>query len=416
MKCPNCGSEWNDGTRFCGECGAKLPRRSFGSTMKALLISFLFIGIMLGTQSCSIASYTTMTMSGNSALLAATENYQNASTELSEAKMLAIKTGDESSKEAVAAAEAKLADAERIYNAAYESTVSSVTESTLAHTSLLLLIGDLMAILVIFLVFRFKRRSPLTELNFRLCNPARFATFALLGVGIYLTLNVILSIIPFSQSLTDSYNTSVGILYNNADSVAIQIISTALVTPIVEEIVFRAVPMKYLKPAAGKWGAVILSSLLFGLAHYSFTVGSLIQVGYAFMLGIIFALLDEKYGSVIPSIIAHMAFNLMSFVPFDGSAGTFAAVCVLGLILLAFAGYRTFVRYPTFSDVLFDIERITPVNEKEKAIFDRIGEIRSSKEPLSRDEVDEIADAWEKNRADYKANSKKSINDDSSEE
>lgn len=384
MKCPKCGSEWNDNAVFCGACGAKMPRKSFGYAVKMTLLSLLFVGIMLAAQTCTTAFHITSTLANDQSLKSALESY-------------AAVTADPSSTPEM------LEIANESYMSAYTTAAESATKYTLAHTSSLLLIGDLVALLVVFLIFRIRRRAPLKELNFRMCNPGRLATFAVFGAVLSFTLSTVLSMIPFPEWIISSYNDSVSILFENKDSIAMQVLSTALVTPIIEEIVFRAIPMKYIKPAAGRVGTIIISALIFGLAHYSFNAGSLIQVAYATVLGVVFALIYDKYDSVIPSILCHMGFNLLSFVPEKILLKSPVIAAVIGIALTAFFAYRIFYRSPTFSDVLFDPAIITPNNDEERNIIRRVHQIRESTEPVRHDEIDSLADAWDKSRKEHRA-------------
>lgn len=74
------------------------------------------------------------------------------------------------------------------------------------------------------------------------------------------------------------------------------------VTPIAEEIFFRG----FLLPRIG----ILLSTLLFALAHFSY--GSIAEFVGAFTAGLVFALMRRRSKSVIPSIVAHAAFNLIN--------------------------------------------------------------------------------------------------------
>ncbi len=80
----------------------------------------------------------------------------------------------------------------------------------------------------------------------------------------------------------------------------------ALIPAVLEEIMFRYLPLKLLSPYSPKW-CVIYSALYFSLIH-----GSLYQIPYAFAAGVIFMGLDIAFDSVIPSILIHFVNNLLS--------------------------------------------------------------------------------------------------------
>lgn len=115
-----------------------------------------------------------------------------------------------------------------------------------------------------------------------------------------------------------------------------QIIGSAILTPILEELIYRAVIYTRLKRHLGVIPAVFLSALIFGLMHFN-----IVQFVYAFVLGIMLALFMEKSGHVYGAIVGHMTVNTISVVrtetgilagTVDGSA--FAWV-ISSVILLA---------------------------------------------------------------------------------
>ena len=83
------------------------------------------------------------------------------------------------------------------------------------------------------------------------------------------------------------------------------IVIHALLPALLEEGLFRYIPMKLLLPYSKKW-TVILSALFFALIHTN-----LFQLPYAFAAGVIFLLLDISFGSIIPSVILHFINNLL---------------------------------------------------------------------------------------------------------
>lgn len=83
----------------------------------------------------------------------------------------------------------------------------------------------------------------------------------------------------------------------------------AVFGPVCEEICFRGIVYRGYLKSGNALGAVLLSSLLFGLLHMNFN-----QAPYAFVLGVAMALLVEATGSLFSSILMHMAFNGWSVV------------------------------------------------------------------------------------------------------
>lgn len=74
--------------------------------------------------------------------------------------------------------------------------------------------------------------------------------------------------------------------------------------PFCEEFVFRGLIYHGYKKSGNTLGAILLSSLLFGLMHLNIN-----QAIYAFVIGILLALLVEATGSLWSSVFCHMVFN-----------------------------------------------------------------------------------------------------------
>jgi CAAX protease family protein len=83
-----------------------------------------------------------------------------------------------------------------------------------------------------------------------------------------------------------------------------------VVAPVVEETCFRGWIFTSLRYSWGRWPAIVLSALLFGLAHYESTHLYALAV---FPLGLVLAALRERTGSVGTSMLFHAANNLIAF-------------------------------------------------------------------------------------------------------
>ncbi|MBO5292346.1 MAG: CPBP family intramembrane metalloprotease [Lachnospiraceae bacterium] len=81
----------------------------------------------------------------------------------------------------------------------------------------------------------------------------------------------------------------------------------AVYGPICEEVAFRGAVYGGYRRDGGCLGAVLLSGLLFGLIHLNFN-----QAAYAFVVGVLLALLVEATGSLWASILYHCLFNAQS--------------------------------------------------------------------------------------------------------
>ena len=379
MRCPKCGNEWKDGSEFCGECGARLPKPS-KSVLKAILSAILFIAILFTSQYVIIESYL-------STLLMSDGSFKSAVSYLIESSA----GGDKD------ALDAAIENFNKAAAPALEKAYKKITE----HINLLTLIGDLIAVLVICLIFRIRKREPVRELKIRMVNPLRLLTFALLGAALSVFISYLLGMIPFPEALRAAYDEQIAATIGESEPLVLRILAVVVVVPIAEELVFRVLVMRNLKPTAGRTAAIIVSALFFGFAHFDFTAASLISVAYAAVAGLLFAMIFSKYESAIPSIICHAAFNAVGIIPLSTEKNAVIALTAIAAAVIAFCIYRIFFRYPTFSDVLFDMDMIEPINEEEKLLFRRIREIQHNPDDVSRDEIDSVTKAWEDNRAAY---------------
>lgn len=82
----------------------------------------------------------------------------------------------------------------------------------------------------------------------------------------------------------------------------------ALLPALLEEGVFRYLPMRLMGKRAPR-AAVFISSALFALLHHSF-----FSIPYAFVAGLIFMTADLAVGSVIPSFIIHFINNTVALI------------------------------------------------------------------------------------------------------
>ena len=99
------------------------------------------------------------------------------------------------------------------------------------------------------------------------------------------------------------YNNDAGLL-----PLVLNLLTYALIPGVVEEVVFRGFLLGALQPF-GERRALLLSALLFGLAHLNFT-----QMPFAFLLGLFFGFVFLRTGRLWPCMMVHFLNNAMSVV------------------------------------------------------------------------------------------------------
>ena len=88
------------------------------------------------------------------------------------------------------------------------------------------------------------------------------------------------------------------------------LLSIALLAPILEEMLFRgAIEGRLLRMWQNPWGAIIVSSLVFGVVHMNPA-----QIPFAILLGVMFGWLYYRTGSLLPGIIGHVLNNSVAAV------------------------------------------------------------------------------------------------------
>lgn len=82
-----------------------------------------------------------------------------------------------------------------------------------------------------------------------------------------------------------------------------------VISPIAEEVLFRGIVYNRLDRLFGRTIAIIGSALLFGVYH-----GNIVQALYGFILGVLIAVLYERYGAFVVPVLIHSAANIAVYI------------------------------------------------------------------------------------------------------
>ena len=124
---------------------------------------------------------------------------------------------------------------------------------------------------------------------------------------------------------------------NIGDNVLLALLNHALAPAVLEELLFRYLPFKYIAPHSRRY-CVFFSAVTFALVHHSF-----FSIPYALFAGCVFMTLDLLSESVLPSVIVHFVNNAVSVLwtlYFPGKTGSvivISAVAALALVSLIIA-------------------------------------------------------------------------------
>ncbi len=125
-------------------------------------------------------------------------------------------------------------------------------------------------------------------------------TAALIGIG----LDNLISMSPL-VSLSAGYQEANAGFYGG--TLGMELLSSALFTPVLEELVFRGILFQRLKRLLPLWCALPASALLFAVMHFN-----IVQFVYALLMGLVLAFFVEKGGNVCYGMFGHMTVNLIA--------------------------------------------------------------------------------------------------------
>lgn len=172
------------------------------------------------------------------------------------------------------------------------------------NVSVLLIGGELLLLIPVWWLGIRKYNLSWNSLGLRSFKPEMLA----LGCGFMVlswALNVVYSLFLSIFSLTIQPDFS--LLFTDTSSALGVMIGGAIVAPVVEEIIFRGFIFASLRERFGWKMSALVSSLLFAAIHFQLTAFLPIVI-----LGLIFAYLYERSGSIWPAIIMHLTSNAIA--------------------------------------------------------------------------------------------------------
>ena len=292
-KCECCGTMTTDNSKFCPSCGnmyltlctpdGKPKHRKLSSFVKALIFPLVFYAATSLTTSIAAFIITIIGM------------YQGFTSEL-ELTRFALET----------------------YN--------SLSVYISLATNLLLILG-------IIIYFIIRKKNVCRELGLRKFPLYVLPLCAILGYSMQYVMGLILTLIPWPESFIQNFEETYAGIDNSG--LLITILSVSIVTGFTEELIFRVLPMSRLGKAFGAVFSVMISSLIFGVAHIT-----PIAIFYATLLGVLLGIIYHKYKSIWPCAIVHMFFNMASVIGLPTTSPTFVlAFYFTGISLAVLTGY-----------------------------------------------------------------------------
>ena len=179
-----------------------------------------------------------------------------------------------------------------------------ITEKALMIT----LIVDLAAIPFMLLFMKQDKKRDLYFGRYKkYAKPAAAASLGcvVLGIGLCVTENNLLEISGLTKTFSEDSEMISQLLYQGG--IWFELLVVGIIGPVMEELLFRGVIQKRLGDYMHPTAAVVISALIFGAFH-----GNMLQFIYAFVFGLGFGYLYNKFHTVWAPILAHCAGNIMS--------------------------------------------------------------------------------------------------------
>lgn len=213
-----------------------------------------------------------------------------------------------------------------------DMSIENLESKVIEQTTLILFIANLLSIIAFVIIVLVRKKSISGELGIKKIKPKKIIPIILLGISLCIFISYSFSFIPFPESWTSSYAENVGVL--SEGNFVVSLIATIILAPIAEEIVFRGLIYRNLKKGMPILAAGFISSLIFGICHTG-----IIWMIYAFLIGMFFVWIYEKFNSILGSIIVHMVFNLLgTFIDEFNWIPEQVGLFILGMSVLVLAG------------------------------------------------------------------------------
>lgn len=171
------------------------------------------------------------------------------------------------------------------------------------------LLVDTLVFFIIVLSFRRVRKFVLQSFNFAPLRSLKTYIYLVLGFLTFaITQYLLIGVWGIDDASAQASDLGADTL-GNWFSYMLFYLAIVILTPIKEEILFRGLIHRFLEVRHHFWIGLIASSLIFGVLHFGFPISATI-------MGVILVALYKLTNSLIPSILLHVAWNLLGVLSF----------------------------------------------------------------------------------------------------
>lgn len=190
-----------------------------------------------------------------------------------------------------------------------QTVIDAYTEFISGENAIFINAGTMIAanLLSLLIVCAGKKQFKLKKALGKIEMPASSVVLACLGILGIQGVSIFVQNLVMSLTGYAGINETTASAMTYTDNIAANIVLffyLVIAAPVIEELMFRGTAMNLLAPVSRRF-ALFASALLFGLMHSNFN-----QIFNGFLLGLLLGYIALKSGSVITSIICHMAANL----------------------------------------------------------------------------------------------------------
>lgn len=186
-----------------------------------------------------------------------------------------------------------------------------LTSIIMGQVHMSIVFAAIVAIPVFYIIGIARKQNLIEVCSFSHIKPISVLVLIIAGISINLSSGYLLEItqrVEFLKSYFEAHDKLMETLVGGSN-IIIAFIGTAIVAPIIEEILFRGLVFNELKKAMSVTVAVVLQGVLFGIYHMQ-----VVQGAYAAIFGILMGLAYVWTKSIWSSIIIHIMINGTSFI------------------------------------------------------------------------------------------------------
>ncbi|GEM_PF-5955795 len=171
-----------------------------------------------------------------------------------------------------------------------------------SYAVLIYLISSLLVVCFIVAICGNKRGGFAGRFGLKKIDAVYLLFCVITGFSASITVTCLINILPISEELAREYGANISRVL--VGGTLLIVITDVIAMPVAEEFVFRAVVLDSLDSGMSRKLAVFLSSIAFAYVHVN-----VIQMVYAFAMGIFFCQANRWGRSVWPSIFMHISYN-----------------------------------------------------------------------------------------------------------